>query len=516
MRVVKGGRYMLAFGGKWEPGKEYEALTMVESYGFSYISRKPVPKDIDISNREYWYRVSSTIAQIEKLQEMLEQGTTGAGTLYSDQYDIKESNEDNSEQLAKLFNDAILQGKQVFISKGYYVCKKEIGIKFDKDNNNKRELLIDGNLSTLCFDNCHGIRLIIDNDGSEQWHYFGKFVINNLNINGINCTNSTNTRGIIIGSTPRGFDTIPNYSQLNNVCITGFNNGIELVNARHIAFNNVIIRDLIGDSVSKSCITAFTGGRTEQGQNIDCFTGDLIFNDCEFVCHNVRHIFTAHAGNISSHEKWHIVAGLHFSHCILYGNHESSSALINCESKDIRFTDILIDGCQIDQHPNGALINAIGNGDSNTTEGEASNLRYQYNIINCWATNLGTIINGNYLYSVNIQGCNMLELGKVISGYYNSHININANTFTRVKGKSLINGRDILINNNIFRIDKDYTDYIIDLDGVADFIMTNNLMLSHDINKSSFNTVKKTLVGGKYYVDNNIGNNAITTFQTSI
>ena len=435
MRVVKGGRYMLAFGGKWEQGKEYEALTMVESYGFSYISRKPVPKDIDISNREYWYRVASTIAQIEQLQEMLEQGTTGAGTLYSSQYDIKESNEDNSIQFENLFNDAILQNKSVYIEKGDYYCTKPITIKFDTLCNSKRELVVYGNLSSLHFKQCNGLKLIIDNNGvdadgnTQQWHYFGKFTIKDLNLIGEGT--STETIGLIIGDSIGKFDAIPNYNILDNVCVQGFGEGIALYNTRHISFNNIVLRDLKGGN-GKSCVRLEVHSTSSQR-----FTGDLLFTNCEFVARGVQHCVVADGTRT---ENLSIVAGLHFSHCIFYGNDTSNQALIVGASKNIRFMDILVNECQIDQHPNGAFIYSYGWADDTTKQPFNYALRYQITVKGCWFTNVKYILDSNYTYGVVIEGNNALQMHGICTGYYNYNMSVCNNVIRRVTGRTLCSG----------------------------------------------------------------------------
>lgn len=62
-----GARYVPLLVGEWDTTKqtEYEPLTVVQYQGNSYTSRTYVPKNIDITNTEYWVVTGNYDAQIE-------------------------------------------------------------------------------------------------------------------------------------------------------------------------------------------------------------------------------------------------------------------------------------------------------------------------------------------------------------------------------------------------------------------------------------------------------------------
>ena len=66
-----GARYVPLLVGDWDTTKqtEYEPLTVVQYQGNSYTSRTYVPKNIDITNTEYWVVTGNYNAQIEAYRE---------------------------------------------------------------------------------------------------------------------------------------------------------------------------------------------------------------------------------------------------------------------------------------------------------------------------------------------------------------------------------------------------------------------------------------------------------------
>lgn len=63
-RII-GAKYLPTFYGEWQRGIPYAPLTMVTYRGDSYISKKEVPVNIDISNNGYWERTGQYNAQLE-------------------------------------------------------------------------------------------------------------------------------------------------------------------------------------------------------------------------------------------------------------------------------------------------------------------------------------------------------------------------------------------------------------------------------------------------------------------
>ena len=62
-----GSRYVPLFADpiEWSAQNTYEPLTIVLHEGNSYTSKQAVPKDIDISNEEFWAITGNYNAQIE-------------------------------------------------------------------------------------------------------------------------------------------------------------------------------------------------------------------------------------------------------------------------------------------------------------------------------------------------------------------------------------------------------------------------------------------------------------------
>lgn len=95
-RII-GAKYLPTFYGEWQKGVPYLPLTMVTFKGDSYISKKEVPVNIDISNKGYWERTGQYNAQLEnyirqvrRIGKEVEDGRLGENTLYD--FNLKISN----------------------------------------------------------------------------------------------------------------------------------------------------------------------------------------------------------------------------------------------------------------------------------------------------------------------------------------------------------------------------------------------------------------------------------------
>ena len=60
---------MPLFLGEWSSTREYEALVSVQHNGFTYLSKKPVPKNVEITNEDFWLRWADPNAQMEQLYQ---------------------------------------------------------------------------------------------------------------------------------------------------------------------------------------------------------------------------------------------------------------------------------------------------------------------------------------------------------------------------------------------------------------------------------------------------------------
>ncbi|MBR2553443.1 MAG: hypothetical protein IKE94_01165 [Aeriscardovia sp.] len=69
VREYIGARYVPLFMGDWSSSNAYEPLSVVMYQGNSYVSRQAVPKNIDITNEQYWILAAEYNAQIEQYRQ---------------------------------------------------------------------------------------------------------------------------------------------------------------------------------------------------------------------------------------------------------------------------------------------------------------------------------------------------------------------------------------------------------------------------------------------------------------
>lgn len=69
--TFKGARYVPLFADpiEWDRTKSYEAITAVQYNAFTYLSKKPVPKNVEITNTDFWLRWADPNSQMEQLYE---------------------------------------------------------------------------------------------------------------------------------------------------------------------------------------------------------------------------------------------------------------------------------------------------------------------------------------------------------------------------------------------------------------------------------------------------------------
>ena len=67
-----GARYVPLFYGEWVKNTTYEPLTVVEHEGNSYTSKQYVPKNIEITNTDFWASTGNYNAQVEYYRREVE------------------------------------------------------------------------------------------------------------------------------------------------------------------------------------------------------------------------------------------------------------------------------------------------------------------------------------------------------------------------------------------------------------------------------------------------------------
>ena len=73
LKTYIGARYAPKFSGAWNKANEYSALEVVYANNQSYVSRKTVPANTEITNTEYWIKSSDWNAQVAQYNANVEQ-----------------------------------------------------------------------------------------------------------------------------------------------------------------------------------------------------------------------------------------------------------------------------------------------------------------------------------------------------------------------------------------------------------------------------------------------------------
>lgn len=71
LKTYVGARYAPRFMGAWNKANEYAALSVVYHDNQSYVSRKTVPAETEITNTEYWIRSSDWNAQVDEYRNQV-------------------------------------------------------------------------------------------------------------------------------------------------------------------------------------------------------------------------------------------------------------------------------------------------------------------------------------------------------------------------------------------------------------------------------------------------------------
>lgn len=72
VRQFIGARYLVKFDGEWSQDNAYEAITAVTHNAYTYLSKQPVPANVDISNTDFWLLWADPNAQMEELRQTVE------------------------------------------------------------------------------------------------------------------------------------------------------------------------------------------------------------------------------------------------------------------------------------------------------------------------------------------------------------------------------------------------------------------------------------------------------------
>jgi hypothetical protein len=252
--------------------------------------------------------------------------------------------------------------------------------------------------------------------------------IYDLNFDG--SASASTSKAMVIGAAGYACDNF-GYSVIQNIVCTSFDNNstIAIQEARHIQFNQVVIRG------STFRIQAATAGS---------FCGDLNFQTCEFVSSATNSNLVVNAGNGSTNAQ---VRGLHFESCIFYGQiTDFASNGVNSQIGDIWFT-----GCQWD-------VGTLAMQFVATNSGQI----FQIHLIECYIVNYTTnaiyVNRGGssasiYQFSINGGGLGLISGTNAILGLGSQDLQINGVQFDSCTSSSTLINIDsctnVSINNNI-------------------------------------------------------------------
>ena len=109
-RLYVGGRYVWKFADplEWNKRAAYEVFTVVQHEGFSYVSKKAVPANIDISNGDFWLLIADPNAQMEELRQTFE---SSVAEITSEFDEFKNETNTDIEQFKTDTNEDISQFK---------------------------------------------------------------------------------------------------------------------------------------------------------------------------------------------------------------------------------------------------------------------------------------------------------------------------------------------------------------------------------------------------------------------
>lgn len=175
----------VSYAGIWDITKQYPQWSVVSSGDCVYMSKKPVPLGIDISNEEYWIkladldpRIGGLISRIEDLNLTIENLGLASVKNYGA---VGDGITDDSDAFVK----ALEENDSVYIPEGVYYLDKTVTLPPNKTLYSmiKGQSRIIYNKNNNCFNLTHDNRLeniIIETNGGNN---FALFCDNGYNIN---------------------------------------------------------------------------------------------------------------------------------------------------------------------------------------------------------------------------------------------------------------------------------------------------------------------------------------------
>ena len=265
-------------------------------------------------------------------------------------------------------------------------------------------------------------------------------------------TSGTATTGILIGDSTSITSKINGYesSVMANITVAGFAKCYEIVHARMIWFQSCSAWNP-GFATANDCLFIWQNGG---------FTGDLLFDRCQFVSNYVVDNTTvniqSNVGPYNNATGNGAIAGIKFRSCDFYSGYDSITLTVSALAliSDIWF----VDGCQMDQEVNRGIFGTAFNGGSTIAdihvEGMYINKSNNGSIAFASTGTFGNIT------SIFIQNCFITSaIGTAISffgaGCLGFHINNNSIIDCDANGGAIninFNCSNFNISNNIFSV----------------------------------------------------------------
>lgn len=226
----------ISFNGTWDITKQYPAWAFVDNGGDGYLSIKPVPAGVELTNEIYWRLVANYSAIYADFQDRiitLEKKCTGIITpqMYGA---VGDGITDDTTAFINALND-IPEGYRLSVPAGTYVIRQPIII--DKQiaivgctsqDDTQNDIPLTG--SILKYTGSESAFVTIKNDG---------VILKNVSIVGNDASKASTTGVLITGD----FGNVIWNIKLVNVLVKSFNNGISASGLLVSSFDNVIVNN---------------------------------------------------------------------------------------------------------------------------------------------------------------------------------------------------------------------------------------------------------------------------------
>ena len=451
--VYVGHRYVPKIMGEWDKTESYEGLSIVTNKGTSYTSKKRVPVGIDILDEEYWVVTGNYNAQIEEYRKDVRELEKEVGKK-SDQSYVDNLNEKVTTQLGQMVTNV-----KTFGAKGDGVT----------DDTNAIQEAIDfthdlGGGTVLIPVGTYLIKSYIEEEITDWYHE---------HLGGIKLKDNITIEMIGSAELKSMVSNYPHYSifsliNVNNVTITGgkitgereehignegeYGYGVNIRGGSNIAIKNVSISNFWGDGINinylgkiektspKNIIidNVFCDNNRRQGMSIESGDNISVLNS----------IFSGTKGtnpqagiDIEPSNADAKIKNVKLFNCVFRGNNRSGLQVYKIPQSENNVNNIVVDSCLFEDnggiaqfystYDNTTLINSDFSGGDSDIYLRGKNHKIKNNVLN------------KKIELVSVENCIITD--NIIKNDQNEDV------------FRISNSNDIVINNNVFKNDLEFS-----------------------------------------------------------